>query len=316
MSNDNIIFEKEGDILDKITELLSDETSTQEELRSGLEKITKSYKKFLRNQSKITKVNDSIHNKVRELSKKLEETNNQLETELNKAAGYVTSLLPQPIDNQKMEIKWKFVPSGKLGGDIFSYFMLDDENMALFLLDVSGHGVGAALHSVSALNVIRNQNMKGVDFTKPDEVFAGLNKNFQMSEYNGVYFTIWYGVLNLNTFKLKHSGSGHPPALLLREGRMEEILCPNLMIGAVPEFPFEFAEKQLQKGDELMIYSDGVYEIRLNDKDVWSFEEFVDYMMSISEDHDKFNQLYNEIFEMGMMDYIEDDFSIFSVKLK
>ncbi len=91
----------------------------------------------------------------------------QLADEVAQAAKYVCSLLPEPLRDGPVRVDWRFVPSTQLGGDSFGYHWIDDEHFAVYLLDVSGHGVGASLLSVSALNVLRSQSLPNTDFRDP-----------------------------------------------------------------------------------------------------------------------------------------------------
>lgn len=93
--------------------------------------------------------------------------------------------------------------------------MAGRKNFAIYLLDVCGHGVGAALLSVSVMNVLRSKSLAGVDFKNPDEVLSGLNSAFDMDKQNGMYFTFWYGVFNSQTRVLEYASGGHPPAILI-----------------------------------------------------------------------------------------------------
>ncbi|WP_415715261.1 PP2C family protein-serine/threonine phosphatase [Maridesulfovibrio sp.] len=115
--------------------------------------------------------------------------------ELAVAADYVTSLLPDPLKEGDIQADWRFIPSTSLGGDSFGYHWLDDDHFAMYLLDVCDHGVGSALLSVSAMNVLRSQTLPDTDFLKPDMVLEALNDSFQMDQQNNLYFTMWYGVL-------------------------------------------------------------------------------------------------------------------------
>lgn len=74
-----------------------------------------------------------------------------LDLEIQKAAGYVRSLLPEPWDGRGISARWLFRPSARLGGDGFSYDWIDDQHLAILLIDVCGHGAGSALHAVSVL---------------------------------------------------------------------------------------------------------------------------------------------------------------------
>ena len=112
-----------------------------------------------------------------------------LADELAKAARYVRALLPEP-QTGLIDADWVYQPSVELGGDAFGYHWLDDEHFAVYLLDASGHGFGAALHSVSVLNVLRAQTLPTTDFHQAAEVLAALNEAFQMKKYHNMYFTM------------------------------------------------------------------------------------------------------------------------------
>ena len=143
------------------------------------------------------------------------------------------SLLPAPIQ-ERVHARWRFIPSASLGGDAFGYHWLDDDHFVVYLLDVSGHGVGAALLGVSVLNVLRARSLPGTDFRDPGQVLAGLGGTFTMESHGGKFFTIWYGVYRPSTRELRWAGGGHPPALLfapaspVAEGaRVAPARCPG-----------------------------------------------------------------------------------------
>src|SRR3954470_2142315 len=156
--------------------------------------------------------------------------------ELADAAAYVRSLLPAPMaDDSAIPADWRFITCSSLGGDSFGYHWLTPDQLAIYLLDVCGHGVGAALLSVSVINTIRNQTLPGTDFSLPSQVLNGLNRAFPMEKQDGKYFTIWYGVLNSKTRELCYASGGHPPAIVIMpDGRAQHLNSPSLMIGAFP----------------------------------------------------------------------------------
>jgi sigma-B regulation protein RsbU (phosphoserine phosphatase) len=84
-------------------------------------------------------------------------------SELSQAADYVISLLPAPLSSGPVSTDWRFHPSAQLGGDCFGYHWIDEDNFAVYLLDVCGHGVGSALLSVSAINVLRSRRFHLAD---------------------------------------------------------------------------------------------------------------------------------------------------------
>lgn len=129
-----------------------------------------------------------------EAYKALQESQRIMAKDVAEAAKYVQSLLPEKLKKGAIRTDWRFIPSADLGGDTFGYDWLDDEHFAFYLLDVSGHGVGAALLSVSALNALRSQSLPQTDFRDPGQVLTALNRAFQMDQQNGLFFTIWYGI--------------------------------------------------------------------------------------------------------------------------
>ncbi len=137
-----------------------------------------------------------------------------LAKDVAQAAKYVYSLLPEKLRKGPIRTDWRFIPSAHLGGDSFGYDWIDEDHFAFYLLDVSGHGVGAALLSVSALNALRSQSLPQTDFRQPGQVLTALNKAFPMEQQNGLFFTIWYGIYHRATRQLAYAGGGHPPALL------------------------------------------------------------------------------------------------------
>ena len=122
------------------------------------------------------------------------EKTKELESDLQKACAYVQALLPPPRSTGPVRTDWCFLPCSILGGDAFGYHNLDNDRLALYLLDVCGHGAAAAMHSVSVINVLRQQALPAADFGRPDEVLQGLNEAFDMERHHGLYFTLWYGV--------------------------------------------------------------------------------------------------------------------------
>src|SRR5262245_49563837 len=113
-----------------------------------------------------------------EAYQRLAESQALLAAEIATAARYVQSLLPEKLAG-KVHIDWKFVPSTQLGGDMFGYHWLDRDHLALYLLDVSGHGVGSSLLAVSAANVLSSRSLPETDFREPGQVCARLNDVFQ-----------------------------------------------------------------------------------------------------------------------------------------
>ena len=210
-----------------------------------------------------------------------------LAKDVEQAAKYVFSLLPDKIRRGPIVADWRFVPSAALGGDSFGYEWIDDDHFAFYLLDVSGHGVGAALLSVSALNALRSRSLPRTDFRQPGQVLTALNNAFPMEQHNGLFFTIWYGIYHRSTRRLAYAGGGHPPVLLLNgadraSATMLSLESQGPMVGAVEGLDFQTSEVVVDPYAVAMLYSDGAFEIeRATDGSTWPFGEFVTYMTTI-----------------------------------
>jgi phosphoserine phosphatase RsbU/P len=226
----------------------------------------------------------AFRDQEQEYLRQIEETQKRLEDELQEAGKYVTSILPDPI-TEPFGITWAYDPSTELGGDSFGYHWIDKTHFAIYLLDVCGHGVGAALLSVAAINVIRAGSLPDVDFHDPAQVLGGLNETFQMERHNNMYFTIWYGVYDTTTQTLRHASGGHPAAILLKPDSacdtVEELRSPGMLIGAMPGMTFRSAETPIPAGSRLFVFCDGAYEIkRADDGQMLDYEtDFLPYLI-------------------------------------
>ncbi|MCX7737768.1 MAG: SpoIIE family protein phosphatase [Candidatus Kapabacteria bacterium] len=277
----------------------------------GVDYITKPFFKeeFI---ARIKNHIDLYHSK-----KKVTEYMKRIDSELNRAAEYISSLLPKPLRQNNISADYYFKPSIALGGDVLGYHFVDEDNLALYLLDVSGHGVGAALHSVSIINSIRFQNLSGTDFKSPKEVLAGLNKIYQMTKHNNHFFTLWYGCLNLNNYELKYSSAGHPPAILINKNNVSNFLSvDNFIIGGINDYCYEDKTLQLFPGDSLYIFSDGAFEIKNEISGYRDIEDLRHFLITNRDDNaSELSLLYNYQISYINDKILPDDFSILKINI-
>lgn len=243
-----------------------------------------------------------------------------LESELAEAAEYVRSLLPLPLD-RKIKIDTRFVPSRHLGGDCFDYYWLDPDYLAIYLLDVSGHGLGAALPSISVLNLLRSQSMDGVNFYQPNHVLTALNEAFQMDYQNDKYFTIWYGVYNQARRQLIYSSAGHPPAILISEAtdqtlQISQLKTVSLPIGMMPDTKFVNQRCAIEELSTLYIFSDGVYEIHQTDGEVWGLDAFIQLLAKHRDTIHQhgLNYILDYVKSLNSKEVFEDDLSLLQIQ--
>ena len=219
-----------------------------------------------------------LHDKERATHEALQRSQRHLADELAKAASYVRSLLPAPLSG-RVETEWCFQPCEQLGGDGFGYHWMDDDHLGIYLLDVCGHGVGAALLSVSLLNTLRAQTLAGTDFHHPAAVLASLNQAFPMESQNHLFFSLWFGVYRPSRRELIYASGGHPSALLLTGSpsgpRAIPLATAGPAIGCFAEAQFASAKQGIERGARLLVFSDGAFEIFLDHDRVQTWDEFL-----------------------------------------
>ncbi|PSB13316.1 regulator [filamentous cyanobacterium CCP2] len=256
--------------------------------------------------------------RLHQLSQDLQTQKQLLEAELLEAATYVRSLLPAPMTGA-IEIDARFLPCRQLGGDCFDYFWLDPDYLAIYLLDVSGHGLGAALPSSLVLNLLRSRSLPSANFYQPDDVLSSLNEAFQMGNQNQKYFTIWYGVYNQAKRQLCYASAGHPPAILLTptvEGntQVHHLRTPSVPIGILTETTYTSDRLTIPENSILYVFSDGIYETgQASGHSNWGLEAFVDLLVTLKAEPN-LNVMLDRVQRSSGVSTFEDDLSILKVK--
>ena len=252
---------------------------------------------------------------LRELNEQKDQYLSIINSDLDQASKYVYSLLPEEIDVPHLKINWKIIPSAKLGGDSFGYHWIDNDHLAIYMLDVTGHGVGAALQSVSALNMLKFETLPDTDFRNPGEVLHGLNQVFQMSVHHSLFITMWYLVYNKINRVMTYSGAGHPPLIIFNsEGNPKTISSDNIMIGVDEELEFKSGTYRIEGKTEVYIYTDGAYEAELPGGEILDVNDLVEYLLKNRDPSAKeIECLYNSLVELQEGKKLEDDFTIMKI---
>lgn len=259
---------------------------------------------------------------LQKLAQDLQTQKQALETELAEAADFVRSLLPQPI-NGTITTNYRFLPSKQLGGDCFDYYWLDPDSLVIYLLDVSGHGLGAALPSVIVHNTLRSQSLSSVNFYHPEQVLKALNDLFQMERQNECYFTVWYGVYNQQTRQLTYASAGHPPAILISNAtvptsEVKQLKTWGIPIGMLPEATYTSKSCKIEDNSTLYIFSDGIYEIKQPDGKFWTLDGFINLLIkhNATVSAESLDQLLEQVQVISGSNLFEDDCSLLQVQLR
>jgi len=228
---------------------------------------------FIAVQSDVT-AEKNAQDALQRANQRLEAANRSIRQDLDAAAAVQRSLLPAVLPEiPGIRFAWKFSPCQELAGDFLNVLPLDDRHVGLYILDVSGHGVAAALLSVTLSHFLspvadRSFLYRAVPespgkylVAAPSEVAARLNQHFRSSPRIMQYFTMVYGVLDLDTRQLRYVTAGHPGPVQVRPGAAPVGLeSGGLPIGLLPEASYEERAVRLEPGDRLYFATDGLTE--------------------------------------------------------
>lgn len=159
-----------------------------------------------------------------------------------------------------LDIYASMTPAKEIGGDFYDFFRLDEDRIGLVIADVSGKGVPAALFMA-----VSNTLLRSIALTKDNsrECIEELNRLICRVNVNSMFVTVFYGILNHRTGALDYTNGGHNPAYVLRgkNGELERLgRFPNLVVGGFEDFSYKSESAQLDPGDSLFLYTDGITE--------------------------------------------------------
>ena len=166
---------------------------------------------------------------------------------------------PFPEIADKLDIAASMTPAKDVGGDFYDLFRIDDERIGFVIADVSGKGIPAAIFMAVSRTLIRATGVRG---GSPAECIAYSNKLLAAESVDCMFVTVFYGIININTGEINYCNAGHnPPYVLKHDGKVEPLpTMGDPMVGAIDDLPYHEATLQLEKGDALVMYTDGVTE--------------------------------------------------------
>ena len=211
----------------------------------------------------------------------------RIESELSLAKDIQAHMLPNifpPFPEQnEFDIYATMHPAKEVGGDFYDFYMLDDDNVAMVIADVSGKGVPAALVMVITKTLIKNEVTAGLS---PAEAFTKVNHMLCEGNDNNMFVTAWLGVLNSKTGVLTYVNAGHNPPYV-KQGTdtfIELKSRPGLVLAGMDGIRYRQYELQLQPGDRIFLYTDGITEAINTDKELYGAARLNDYLNAHAND--------------------------------
>jgi sigma-B regulation protein RsbU (phosphoserine phosphatase) len=215
-------------------------------------------------------------------NRELSEAYAQLSRDLDMARTLQQSQLPAPQDLGGLRCEGMFEPSSFVGGDIYDYFALGEDLAVVYMADVSGHGVAAAMLAVavqhrlrtSCVQVIRAMGEMTDLRAAAVRIATDFNQRFLQTAEDGLYLTLAFGLMRRSSGEGALLHAGHPPSLLATAGQREfqPVGDAGVPIGVLEEPGFEAVRVQLAPGSRLVLYTDGITECSGRDGEAFGDE--------------------------------------------
>ena len=166
---------------------------------------------------------------------------------------------PFPENAEQLDIAALMNAAKDVGGDFYDFFRIDDQRIGFVVADVSGKGVPAAIFMAVSRTLIRATGVRGVS---PAECISYSNELLAQESANSMFVTAFYGIYNLTTGQVTYTNAGHnPPYLMKADGTILQLpFSSDLVVGAIDDFKYSEETLQLEHGDTLLLYTDGVTE--------------------------------------------------------
>ncbi len=297
-------------------------------LRAG-ERVLQLQQQLAERNRALEQINQDLQVEYEHLCRELEaaaKIYSNLCQDIEAAAKLQQSLLPPPAKIGCYRGDWLFLPAAKLGGDMFGYYAIDDQHLAFFQIDVSGHGIPAALFSFSvsqtltpakdAYGFLKRPVPKPPFYklTPPSSVARELNGHFSSRDDSDIYFTLVYGLLSQKSGRASLVQAGHPHPLLWDRatGRIQRIGAGGYAVGMLPGLDYDTVSFDIRPGDRLFVYSDGIVECANPNGELYSLERLESFLTEHADGHTGglMTAMTNELHDWRQTDQFDDDISL------
>ena len=209
---------------------------------------------------------------------------------------------PFPEDSDKLDIYASMTAAKDIGGDFYDFFRIDDDHIVLVIADVCGKGIPAALFMAVSRTIIHSKGMQGVSAA---ECLTESNRLLANSAVNYMFVTVFYAIFNTKTGLVTYSNAGHnPPHIVRAGGTIEQLpMEGQFMVGAFEEEVYTDKTLQLDHGDTLVMFTDGVTEATDSTNRPFGTERLDNILSGVA---DKSSREIVEAIKAGITDFVED----------
>jgi sigma-B regulation protein RsbU (phosphoserine phosphatase) len=293
-----------------------------------VDNVSEPYREMKKARNELREYSENLNKLVNKRTRDLEEANSILLKDIEYAREMQLRLMPANLPkDDSVSIQAEYLPAERLSGDFYNLVRLDEDNVAIYIGDVSGHGVSAAM-----LTIFANQNISPLNsddeydpITPPSAILDQVYKSFNKTNFKDeTYILMLYGVYNRNTrvFRYASAGINVPPYVVRRSGEIEPLDSRGFSICKLGDFidpTYEEREIQLEKGDKLLLYSDGLVEARNSKNEIFGqgrMEKYLKenhYLKANELKYDLKKNLYNHI---GRFNTLMDDVTYVILEVK
>ena len=218
------------------------------------------------------------YSKMTEEIKNITKERERIESELSLAKAIQASTLPNVFppfpDNTEFDIYAGMEPAKEVGGDFYDFYFIDKTHLMFLIADVSGKGVPAALFMMTAKTLINNIAQLGYS---PQEMIKIINDKICSNNKHDFFVTALFGIVDINTGHLTFINCGHNPPLIKRADNSAEYLKldSNIVMGIFGEVDFTVNEFNLNSGDTIIMYTDGITEAMNQEEELYGEERLL-----------------------------------------
>ena len=217
----------------------------------------------VRDNEVFASLSDDINSTVTTLKRYIVEAAARFDKDLEIAKKIQHSALPSvfpPYPNRKdFSIFASMDAAKEVGGDFYEFYLLDENHLAFVVADVSGKGIPGAMFMMTSKTLIKSHAESGLAV---NDVFTQVNAQLCENNEAGMFVTAWMGVLDLETGLIRYANAGHnPPVVRHKDGSYEYLKGRvNFVLAGMEGVRYKEQQIQLQQGDEIYLYTDGVTE--------------------------------------------------------
>lgn len=219
----------------------------------------------------------------KELERQLEIANERMSEELNFARDIQMGLLPLIFPafptRYEFNVFASLIPAREVGGDFYDFYFVDEHHLCFVVGDVSGKGAPGALLMAVSKTLIKS---RALDDFSPSSILTHVNTELSQNNDAAMFVTVFLGMMDIRTGKIEYSNAGHNPPYIRRNGGVVEKLDAfhGPVIGALPGLHYKEDKTVMERGDIIVVYSDGITEAMNIDDELYSDDRLEQFLAS------------------------------------